>query len=284
MARDHRSWPRYRPTTTPTRAVGARGKHRRTFIRWWRRNCAGPSWMSVVVRVAWPRSCPRRSPGSGSIPQPRNSPRISFRPVVLADMRALPFRNGAFAEVVHLWCLYHLDVPVVAVREAARVLRSGRSLLRLYFRPRQRPRDHAGGLPTVDVRRGGCRGDCRRGVLRASKRNIGTARSSHSKRATRSARIAATTTFPRTAQKRSTCPCGSRNEACSYVRATPGRRCVCRVGFRRLRGRRGGVASIGVRSSRGWSSRPVTMEPCDGPRTSRVVDRSRGRRSRDRAQ
>ncbi|MET1000942.1 MAG: class I SAM-dependent methyltransferase [Acidimicrobiia bacterium] len=48
-----------------------------------------------------------------------------FRPVVLADMRALPFRNEAFAEVVHLWCLYHLDDPVVAIREAARVLRSG---------------------------------------------------------------------------------------------------------------------------------------------------------------
>jgi SAM-dependent methyltransferase len=48
-----------------------------------------------------------------------------FRPVVRADMRALPFRNDTFAEVVHLWCLYHLDDPVVAVREAARVLRPG---------------------------------------------------------------------------------------------------------------------------------------------------------------
>jgi SAM-dependent methyltransferase len=47
-----------------------------------------------------------------------------YRPLVRADMRALPFRDGAFAEVTHLWCLYHLDDPVVAIGEAARVLRA----------------------------------------------------------------------------------------------------------------------------------------------------------------
>jgi SAM-dependent methyltransferase len=46
------------------------------------------------------------------------------RPVVLADMRVLPFRDGAFAEVTHLWCLYHLDDPLVAIDEAKRVLRA----------------------------------------------------------------------------------------------------------------------------------------------------------------
>ena len=50
-----------------------------------------------------------------------------YRPVMLADMRALPFRDGSFAEVVHLWCLYHLDDPAIAVREARRVLRRGGS-------------------------------------------------------------------------------------------------------------------------------------------------------------
>jgi SAM-dependent methyltransferase len=45
------------------------------------------------------------------------------RPVVQADMRALPFRSGSFAEVAHLWCLYHLDDPVPAIEEARRVLR-----------------------------------------------------------------------------------------------------------------------------------------------------------------
>ncbi len=40
-------------------------------------------------------------------------------------MRTLPFRDGAFAEVTHLWCLYHVDDPLVAVGEAERVLRSG---------------------------------------------------------------------------------------------------------------------------------------------------------------
>jgi len=47
------------------------------------------------------------------------------RPVILADMRVLPFRDDAFAEVTHLWCLYHLEDPVVAIREASRVLRPG---------------------------------------------------------------------------------------------------------------------------------------------------------------
>ena len=47
------------------------------------------------------------------------------RPVVLADMLALPFRNGAFAEVTHLCCLYHVEDPLVAIGEAERVLRSG---------------------------------------------------------------------------------------------------------------------------------------------------------------
>lgn len=47
------------------------------------------------------------------------------RPVVLADMRALPFRDGSFAEVTHLWCLYHVDHPAAAISEARRVLRRG---------------------------------------------------------------------------------------------------------------------------------------------------------------
>jgi SAM-dependent methyltransferase len=47
------------------------------------------------------------------------------RPVVRADMRALPFRDDVFAEAAHLWCLYHLDDPAEAIAEAARVLRSG---------------------------------------------------------------------------------------------------------------------------------------------------------------
>jgi SAM-dependent methyltransferase len=48
-----------------------------------------------------------------------------FRPVVRGDMTALPFRDGSLAEVTHLWCLYHLEDPVVAIREAKRVLRPG---------------------------------------------------------------------------------------------------------------------------------------------------------------
>jgi ubiquinone/menaquinone biosynthesis C-methylase UbiE len=48
-----------------------------------------------------------------------------YRPVVVADMQVLPFRDGAFAEVTHLWCLYHVNDPAVAIGEAKRVLRAG---------------------------------------------------------------------------------------------------------------------------------------------------------------
>jgi len=48
-----------------------------------------------------------------------------FRPVVRGDMTALPFRDASLAEVTHLWCLYHLEDPVIAIREAKRVLWPG---------------------------------------------------------------------------------------------------------------------------------------------------------------
>ena len=48
-----------------------------------------------------------------------------FESLVLGDMRALPFGDETFAEVAHLWCLYRLDDPVPAIREAKRVLRRG---------------------------------------------------------------------------------------------------------------------------------------------------------------
>jgi SAM-dependent methyltransferase len=48
-----------------------------------------------------------------------------FRTLVRGDMTALPFRDNTFAEVTHLWCLYHLADPLIAVAEAKRVLRHG---------------------------------------------------------------------------------------------------------------------------------------------------------------
>lgn len=67
---------------------------------------AGVDWVGVDMSLAQLESNP-------------------YRPVVRADMRALPFRDGAFAEVAHLWCLYHVDEPAAAVAEAYRVLRPG---------------------------------------------------------------------------------------------------------------------------------------------------------------
>lgn len=46
-------------------------------------------------------------------------------PWFLPTCERFPFRDGAFAEVTHLWCLYHVDDPVVAIGEAERVLRWG---------------------------------------------------------------------------------------------------------------------------------------------------------------
>ena len=40
-------------------------------------------------------------------------------------MNRLPFADRSFAEVTHLWCLYHLVEPVMALEEAKRVLRRG---------------------------------------------------------------------------------------------------------------------------------------------------------------
>lgn len=57
-----------------------------------------------------------------SATQLRSNP---YRPVVLADMKNLPFPDSSFAEVTHLWCLYHLDNPTEAIAEARRVLRPG---------------------------------------------------------------------------------------------------------------------------------------------------------------
>lgn len=49
----------------------------------------------------------------------------STQPVVMADANRLPMRDGSAGAVAALWMLYHLDDPVVAIREAHRVLKPG---------------------------------------------------------------------------------------------------------------------------------------------------------------
>ena len=56
---------------------------------------------------------------------PRQVAECPYRPIVVGDMQALPFADDSFAEVVQLWCLYHLASPWAAIAEARRVLRDG---------------------------------------------------------------------------------------------------------------------------------------------------------------
>jgi SAM-dependent methyltransferase len=56
---------------------------------------------------------------------PRQVAECPYRPIVVGDMRALPFADDSFADVVQLWCLYHLADPRAAIAEARRVLRDG---------------------------------------------------------------------------------------------------------------------------------------------------------------
>src|SRR5262249_45912255 len=42
---------------------------------------------------------------------PEQIAQCPWRPLVLGDMRRLPFADNSFAAVTHLWCLYHLDDP-----------------------------------------------------------------------------------------------------------------------------------------------------------------------------
>ena len=46
-------------------------------------------------------------------------------PAVLGDAAHLPFASGTFPAVAALWMLYHLDDPLVAIREAHRALKPG---------------------------------------------------------------------------------------------------------------------------------------------------------------
>ncbi len=49
----------------------------------------------------------------------------STRPVVMADGQDLPVRDDSAGAVAALWMLYHIEDPLVVIREAYRVLRRG---------------------------------------------------------------------------------------------------------------------------------------------------------------
>lgn len=58
-----------------------------------------------------------------------NPPPDAMRPIVRADMRALPLRPASFDAVSLVNCLYFLGDPVAGIREARRLLRPGGLLL-----------------------------------------------------------------------------------------------------------------------------------------------------------
>ena len=90
----------------------------------------GPELVGPILDIACGegRLVPRLATGVewvGIDSSPNQISQCAYRPIVLGDMRALPFAKDSFAEVLHLWCLYHLDDPRAAVAEARRVLRPG---------------------------------------------------------------------------------------------------------------------------------------------------------------
>ncbi len=78
-----------------------------------------------VLRAALPPSGPRLVGLDASATLLRAHP----APAVRADAAELPFADGAFDAVTALNVLYHLSDPLLAVREAHRVLRSGGHLV-----------------------------------------------------------------------------------------------------------------------------------------------------------
>ena len=74
-------------------------------------------------RLRW--SMPPEVAWVGVDSSPQQLAECPYRPVVLADMEHLPFRDGAFRSATHMWCLYHLDEPANAVAEAHRALATG---------------------------------------------------------------------------------------------------------------------------------------------------------------
>lgn len=56
---------------------------------------------------------------------PAQLAQATARPVIQADARHVPFRDGIFGAAVCHWMLYHFDHPTDVIAEAHRVLRDG---------------------------------------------------------------------------------------------------------------------------------------------------------------
>ncbi|XRQ13305.1 class I SAM-dependent methyltransferase [Actinomadura welshii] len=122
---------RYRLAGRVTRRylIGARSLHDHIAAKLL---AAGPSRVLDIgcgegaLRGAFPGPPPFRLAGldaSGTMLRAHPGPRVQ------ADARRLPFRDGTFGAAVAVNMLYHLDDPVLALREAHRVLAPGGILL-----------------------------------------------------------------------------------------------------------------------------------------------------------
>ena len=144
------------------------------------------------------------------------------RPVVLADMRQLPFRDGVFAEVTHLWCLYHNADPLDAIREAWRVLRPGGRYSACTAARTNDPELMWDGYPPTPFERKRPKPSCPPSS-RALSHCRGTTSISRCKRARRSGRTVVITPYRPSGPKRLKCRYGSPNAACWSVQRKPDR-------------------------------------------------------------
>jgi ubiquinone/menaquinone biosynthesis C-methylase UbiE len=71
--------------------------------------------------------------------------------VTQSDAQALPFSNGSFVAVIFVWSLHHVGGPIIALREARRVVRHGGRVIVASATPDNTPDDVQARFRELDV-------------------------------------------------------------------------------------------------------------------------------------